>query len=89
MPNYKLEFSRDAEKTLGQIFHKEPELYRRLEKALDELGYDPSAGKPLKGEFRGLFSYRVGSYRIIYEIHRNELIVIVVDVGHRRDIYKA
>jgi mRNA interferase RelE/StbE len=35
----------------------------------------------------GLFRYRVGDYRIIAEIRRAELIIYVVDVGHRRDIY--
>ncbi len=45
-------------------------------------------GKPLHGELKGLRSYRFGSYRILYEVRRGELLVIVIDLGHRREIYK-
>ena len=43
---------------------------------------------PLKGELRGLYKLRDGSYRIIFEILRSEQTIIVHAVGHRRDIYK-
>lgn len=44
-------------------------------------------GKALTGNLRNYWRYRVGNYRIIAEIKDNELIVLVVDVGHRRKIY--
>lgn len=44
-------------------------------------------GKPLAGELAGLWRYRVGSYRIICQIQDNELLVLVLTVGHRRNIY--
>lgn len=47
-----------------------------------------SKGKALTGSLRGFWRYRVGDYRIICEIHDDELVVIVVTVGHRRDIYR-
>lgn len=43
---------------------------------------------PLKGELSGLYKLRDGSFRIIFEILRNEQTIIVHAVGHRRDIYK-
>jgi len=46
------------------------------------------SGKELKGNFAGLWSYRVGDYRIICDIRSAELIVIVVGAGHRKDVYK-
>jgi mRNA interferase RelE/StbE len=55
---------------------------------LDDLERDPFQGKPLTGELKGRYSYRVGSYRIVYLIRRHELLVLVIDVGHRRDIYR-
>jgi mRNA interferase RelE/StbE len=44
-------------------------------------------GKPLVGSFAGLWCYRVGDYRIICLIKETELLVEVVAVGHRKDIY--
>lgn len=44
-------------------------------------------GKPLKGTKRGLWRYRVGDYRILCQIQDNRLIMLVIAVGHRKDIY--
>ena len=41
----------------------------------------------LKGGERDLFRARQGDYRIIYEVHDDEIIVMVVKVGHRRHVY--
>ncbi len=46
----------------------------------------PYGYKKLKGE--EAFRIRVGDYRIIYEIEDDKIIVIIVSVGHRKDIYK-
>ena len=67
---------------------REPALYQRVAGALDDLQRDPYQGKPLKGELKGRYSYRVGSYRIIYLVHQQQLRVLVIDIGHRRDIYR-
>lgn len=45
-------------------------------------------GKPLTGEFGELWRYRTSQYRIICKIRDNELTVLVVRVGHRRDVYE-
>ena len=44
-------------------------------------------GKPLKGNKLGLWRYRVDDYRILCQIEENRLVVLVVAVGHRKDIY--
>ncbi len=44
-------------------------------------------GKGLKSDLAGLWRYRVGDYRILCQIRNGELLVLVVAVGHRRDIY--
>ena len=45
-----------------------------------------SAGKPLRGD--GLWRYRVGDYRILCAIQDDVMVVLVVEVGHRREIYR-
>ena len=45
-------------------------------------------GKGLAGEKAGLWRYRIGNYRVIAGIKDKEVIVIAIDVGHRKEIYK-
>jgi len=45
-------------------------------------------GKALKAELEGVWRYRVGDYRILCQIQDHQLIVLVVAVGHRREIYR-
>ena len=42
----------------------------------------------LKGEFEGLRRLRVGHYRVVYEWQRSALVILVVRVGHRREVYR-
>ena len=44
-------------------------------------------GKALRGRFAGLWRYRVGPYRVVCQIEDNRVVVMVVNVGHRSDIY--
>ena len=45
-------------------------------------------GKPLRGDLSGLHSARVGAYRIVYEINKDQHTVKVVYIDHRADIYR-
>jgi len=60
----------------------------RLIEAIDRLATEPAAGGVLKGEFRGLRRLRVGSFRIIYEVDEGELTILVIRIGHRKDVYR-
>ncbi len=60
----------------------------RIVEAIDGLAGNPFAGSALKGELRGLRRIRVGEYRIVYEIQETELVVLVIRVRHRRDVYR-
>jgi len=44
-------------------------------------------GEPLRGEMAGLWRYRIGDYRVICEIQGQQLVVLALAVGHRREIY--
>lgn len=55
----------------------------------DKLMVDPlKFGLPLRRNLSGLFKLRVGNYRIIYQIKKREVIVLVVAIGHRKQVYE-
>jgi mRNA interferase RelE/StbE len=73
-----------ARKNLDKI----PQNYQaRIIAALDQIVCDPFSGKKLSGKKKELYSVRVWPYRIIYSINKRELLVIVIDIGHRQGIY--
>ena len=79
-----LQIKPKARKNLNKI----PEAYRpRIWQALREIEADPFFGKKLSGRRQGQYSVRVWPYRIIYIIKKTELIVLVIDVGHRQGVY--
>lgn len=45
-------------------------------------------GKPLVGDLKGLWRYRVGDHRVVVNIEDHRLLVLVVAVGHRRQVYE-
>jgi mRNA interferase RelE/StbE len=49
----------------------------------------PPGAAPLKGLARRVWRLRAGNYRILYEIQDQQLIVLVIDAGHRREIYRG
>jgi mRNA interferase RelE/StbE len=53
----------------------------------DQITKDPYNAKALSGSFKGFYSYRFGNYRIVYEIFDNTLTVIVLRIGHRKNVY--
>jgi len=63
---------------------------RRIAAAVDALAADPRPPgvKALRG-MPGVLRIRVsGDYRVLYEVHDDRLVVLVADVGHRREIYR-
>jgi mRNA interferase RelE/StbE len=48
---------------------------------------DPYSGKALKGRYIGLYSYRFSDYRIVYEIKKERLVVVILRVRHRKNVY--
>jgi len=55
---------------------------------MEKLKTNPHLGIRLIGNFKGLWKYRMGNYRLIYKIDNNKLVIVGVDIGHRRNIYK-
>ena len=83
--NYRVIFSRSARKQMER-FSGETET--RLLAKLSELEANPRPSGCKKLKNRDAWRVRVGDYRVIYEIHDKILQVIVVTVGHRREVYR-
>ena len=58
-----------------------------LEKNIDNSSDPRQFGKSLKGNLKEYWRYRIGKYRVIVLINDNELCVLTIDAGHRKDIY--
>lgn len=82
---YQLVLTRRAQKDLDRL---PSSVTDRLTKAFDQIARDPYCGKALKGELQNIFSYRMGDYRILYQIEKTRILVIVLNVGHRKNVYK-
>ncbi len=82
---YSISIKQSAAKVLAKI--SQPDRGRIIQ-AIDLLGENPSAGSVLKGEFSGLRRIRVGSYRVVYEVQNDRLFILVIRIGHRREVYR-
>ncbi len=77
-----------APRALRQLRKLDPQARRRVQAAIELLAADPrpAAARKLTGG-DGEWRIRTGDYRIIYEIHDDVLVILVVALGHRRDVY--
>jgi mRNA interferase RelE/StbE len=82
---FRVEWSRDAAKEILRIDKRDAE---RIIAATESLASQPrpQQSTELRG-FDGLRRLRVGDYRVIYHVREERLIVLVISVGHRRDVY--
>ena len=86
MASYSVEFTRSVRKDFRKIPQKDAE---RILATIHSLMEDPRPAwsKKLVGE--ELYRIRVGMYRVIYEVEDDVLVVLVVKVGHRKDVYRV
>jgi mRNA interferase RelE/StbE len=83
---YHIEVAPAAARQLRKL---DPQARRRIQAAVELVATDPrppGAKKLVGGD--GEWRVRTGDYRIVYEIHDQVLVVLVLAVGHRRDIYE-
>jgi mRNA interferase RelE/StbE len=81
---YEVLLSEDAEKFLKKCDNS---IKNRIINKLENLEDNPRLGKPLTANLAGLWSLRIGDYRAVYRIKDNELLVLVLEIGHRKNIY--
>jgi mRNA interferase RelE/StbE len=81
---YEILFDTQAEKQLKKI---DSQNQKRILEKIEKLKNSPNLGIPLTGNLAGLFKLRIGDYRTIYQIRNHELIILVLKIGHRRNVY--
>ena len=86
---WKVEFDDRALKELRKL---DPQVQRQILRFLRQRVATPDNprrfGKPLSGDRLGLWRYRIGSYRLICRIEEDRVVVLVLGVGHRKDVYR-
>jgi len=82
---YKIKILKKAQKSLSKI--QEP-FQSNIIDAIRLLAENPKPIKSKKLIGREGFRIRIGNYRVIYEINNNEIIILVLHIGHRKNIYK-
>lgn len=85
---YKIALSPSAQKQYNKIKAANQSLNKKIQKAFDILSKNPYAGKFLTGELKGYNSYRIGDFRIIYEILHKEIIILVLKIEKRGSVYR-
>ncbi|MGC9222123.1 MAG: type II toxin-antitoxin system RelE family toxin [Solirubrobacteraceae bacterium] len=83
--HYRIEVRPAAARQLRKL---DPQTARRVQGVIALLAGDPRppASRPLTG--RPAWRVRVGGYRVIYTIEDDRLVVVVITIGHRRDVYR-
>jgi mRNA interferase RelE/StbE len=82
---YTITYTEEAKDRIGEL---DPSMKPIVQKAIESLKTSPLRGKPLSHQLAGLRSLRTTDYRIIYRISDRELVIVVITVGHRRDVYR-
>jgi mRNA interferase RelE/StbE len=85
--SFSVEWTRRAEKQLGKLDRQVARTLVRFMYDEVQASDDPRRlGRPLRGQ--DLWRYRVGDYRILCLIEDDRLVVLVVELGHRREVYR-
>ena len=86
MTKYRIEIAATAEKQLKKI-RREDEV--RILRSISLLASEPRPGgcRKMSG-YDDIYRIRVGNYRVIYEIDGKRIVVIILKIGHRKDVYR-
>ena len=89
---YEVKFTESAEKDLKKLSKTNKAIAKLLKKWISEnlinTQNPKQRGKALTGNLKGLWRYRVGSYRIVAEIKDEVLLILIIEISDRRETYK-
>ena len=85
---YAVILSKLAQAKFDRLIHADRRLGAQIAKAIDRLARNPNLGEFLKGEWKGYRKYRTGHYRIVYRIEHERLLIYIITIGDRKDVYQ-
>ncbi len=85
MKTYEVKFSASAIKALKRIDRK---WAAKLFAAVQDLAHTPRPHSAKKLVGKSSWRIRVGDYRVVYDIHDDVLVILVIKIAHRKDVYK-
>lgn len=86
---YHVDYTKQARKILNKMDSQiRDKIYNWINKFLEGCENPRQYGKALTGNFAGNWRYKTGDYRIIADIQDDKIIILVTDVGHRKEIYR-
>lgn len=83
--SWKIEYNNEAIKNLEKIALSEK---TKILKGIENLKDNPDLGKQLVGPLKGLRSLRIGNFRIIYKKENQIITIVIIAIGHRKDVYR-
>ena len=81
---YEILFFKEAQKFFNKLDNSSQ---KQIAKKIEQLKINPKEGKPLTGNLAGFWRVRADKYRILYRIQNDKLLVLIIDIGHRKNIY--
>jgi len=86
---WRIEITRTASKQITKLDRRAQEaILSFLRERLSPADNPRQWGRALQGEKRGLWRYRVGDYRLICDIQDERITILVLELGHRKDVYR-
>ena len=85
---YTVVLSKIAREKFDSFIQTNRKMGEQIAKAIDRLSANPDLGEFLKGEWEGYRKYRTGDYRIIYRIEHSKLIIYIITIDDRKDVYR-
>ncbi|MDR2100793.1 MAG: type II toxin-antitoxin system RelE/ParE family toxin [Campylobacteraceae bacterium] len=86
--NWIVKFKESAKKELSKLDKSESKKIISFLEKLSTQSNPRQNGKSLKGKLKEYWRYRVGDYRILCKIQDDELVVLILKVAHRKDVYE-
>jgi mRNA interferase RelE/StbE len=77
-----------SDETAALVRTLHPDIKRKIKAALQTVLNDPQSGKALKDELKGLQSFKVGKFRVVYKTAKDKGVIEVVAIGPRKTIYE-
>ncbi len=85
---YSVDYLEEALKELAEL---DKPMQKLIKEKITKLAENPdnlkNNIKALKGEHKGKYRLRVGDYRVVYKIENNILLILIVRIGHRKEVY--